>query len=146
MDATYTYVDANKKNRPLPAPASLDSYRNMKTCFQQEQRPTIAFLALGSLGDCLPLCALAAALPAYCYRQHRNGAKQSVPGTRAGIEGGKVGVGARGVGGVSTTAAVSFDRVGCVVVTHRCHCDLLEGEGPTELSWAGSILFRQGIW
>lgn len=101
----------------------------MNTCCQQEQQPTIAFLALGSLGDCLPLCVLASALPAHCCRQNRNGAEQSVSGTLAGIDGQQVCVGARSVGGT-----VSFDRVRCVVVTHQHHCDLLEGEGP-EGSW-----------
>lgn len=97
----------------------------MNTCCQQEQQPTIAFLALGSLGDCLPLCVLASALPAHCFQHNGSGAKQSVAGILAGVDGQQVGVGARSVGGT-----VSFDRVRCVVVTHQHHCDLLEGEGP----------------
>lgn len=97
----------------------------MDTCCQQEQQPTIAFLALGSLGDCLPLCVLASALPAHYYRQNVNGAKQSVEDSLAGIDGEQVGVGGKSVGGTE-----SFDRVRCVVVTHQHHCDLLEGEGP----------------
>lgn len=63
---------------------------------KQDGPRRVAFLALGSMGDCLPLLALAASL-----------ANSDVPS-------------------VTTTA----------VVTHACHCNLLQGEqGVIERSW-----------
>ncbi|CAM9688204.1 unnamed protein product [Laminaria digitata] len=124
--------------------------------FQQRER-TIVFLALGSLGDSLPLCALAARLPscvssAHCSRPpsaRGDELQHSVEGAAVGCGdvGGKkrrrkeMGVRAGGrpiraavepaapaaVLGKERRGTVTFERVRCVVVTHRCHCEVLRG-------------------
>lgn len=123
-------------------------------CRIQERERTIVFLALGSLGDSFPLCALAARLPscvsAHCSRpppSRGDELHRSVGGASVGC--GDVGGSSKrrkketGVGAGSrptmtteeeaTSTAegrgtVTFERVRCVVVTHRCHCEMLQGE------------------
>lgn len=131
-------------------------------CRVQRRERTIVFLALGSLGDSLPLCALAARLPscvsAHCSRPPPPGGdelERSVGGASVGcgdVDGSSkrrrretgVGAGSRpsmtaevvaGAGADAAAASteegrgtVTFERVKCVVVTHRCHCEMLRGE------------------
>lgn len=124
-------------------------------CRIQQRERTIVFLALGSLGDCLPLCALAARLPscvsAHCSRpppSRGDELRRSVGGASVGC--GDVGGSSKrrrketGVGAgsrptltteeaINTSTAegrgtVAFERVRCVVVTHKCHCEVFQSE------------------
>lgn len=131
-------------------------------CLVQQREKTIVFFALGSLGDSLPLCALAARLPSYvsahCSRPPSSGGdklERSVGGDSVGCSdvgdsskrrrketgvraGSRPSVTAEVVAGAGADAAaastkegrgtVTFERVECVVVTHRCHCEMLRGE------------------
>lgn len=125
----------------------------------QQRERTIVFLALGSLGDSLPLCALAARLPscvsALCSPPppaRGDDLQHSVGDAAVGYgDGGskrrkkeagfcadgrptmsQVAVAAAAVG-KEGRGSVTFERVRCVVVTHRCHCEMLRGEFVSEM-------------
>lgn len=124
------------KNEPRP------SYNSSQCETTSSPTYVVALLCLGSLGDCLPLCALAASLPSHLKYRHSVGdiiekdgnsdnmARPSPPSEVAGrgytindynpdCRG--------GIGNISTTTAAA---VRCAIVTHRCHCDLLRGKLP----------------
>lgn len=100
----------------------------------------MALLCLGSLGDCLPLCALAASLPSHLKHCHSVGDIKEKNGNSDNIARrsppSKVAERVNtineddldchdGIGNIGTTAAAAAR---CVIVTHRCHCDLLRGK------------------
>ncbi|CAM9122013.1 unnamed protein product, partial [Ascophyllum nodosum] len=94
---------------------------------------TTAFLCLGSLGDCLPLCALAASLPSHVHSRHdpnrvderrRHGGDKDRLSRLPEV----ARCGATGDDGADCpNETVSLDTMRCVLVTHRCHSDLLRG-------------------
>lgn len=121
----------------LTPTASPDARRDRGRC-QGRVEPTgtsstatVAFLALGSLGDSLPLCALAAALPGQCLERGDRSPKRcktQAPSRETTSSGGEdpqrfwyqSHARARG-------QEASHRDVSCAVVTHRSHCELLRG-------------------
>lgn len=104
---------------------------------------TVAFLALGSLGDCLPLCVLAATLPAHFRRsQHTHGlqlgrglAERRHASSRGDLrsDGETGGLQRQKRRADPDGNRTSADRIGsrctvtATVVTHRSNCGLLKG-------------------
>ena len=111
---------------------------------------TTAFLCLGSLGDCLPLCALAASLPSHVHSRHdpnrvderrRHGGDKDRLSRLPEV----ARCGATGDDGADCpNETVSLDTMRCVLVTHRCHSDLLRGEYRNDHRWCRSCLHRRG--
>lgn len=118
-----------------------------KTFDLQKADTEVVFLALGSIGDCLPLCALASSLGSLGVDSDRSQRQdeQGVHDDEGALQQSQVD--ADGVDSAHHCADNNgddrdFKRLrkrrnasGAVgVVTHRCHCDLLEG-GHLAPSW-----------
>lgn len=109
---------------------------------------TIAFLALGSLGDSLPLCALAAAFP----RQHS--ARDARGWTRhsaASFSGETSEVCEKRRrnnhnGGVGETSGGLGTGMRCAVITHRPHCKLIIGVGCFMGLYRGNIKIEYHLY
>lgn len=83
---------------------------------------TVAFLALGSLGDTLPLCALAADLPRHCREYaHKISMQERESDPDQGHE-------VRGKRRRTRQSLQGSSRVvRCTVITHRSQTEVLEG-------------------